>query len=180
MSIKIEGGDGTAENVIKAGTSNELLYNDKEVLLKENFVGLDLDLLPPDLEKTDEWIVVRAQRLYEERYEVSYNKIIVPEDGWIIKVDLYRWNNLYNYEITDSYFINIDGIGALEMTPGQYYIGNDFLKDSMRDERLFVAIRNLNCPYPVKKGQEILWTKNLSNMTRKYMVIVTFAPCMSV
>ena len=39
MSIKIEGG-GTAENIIKAGTSNQLLYNDKEVILKENFLNL--------------------------------------------------------------------------------------------------------------------------------------------
>ena len=39
MSIKIEGG-GAAENVIKAGTSNQLLYNDKEVILKENFLNL--------------------------------------------------------------------------------------------------------------------------------------------
>ena len=39
MSIKIEGG-GAAENIIKAGTSNQLLYNDKEVILKENFLNL--------------------------------------------------------------------------------------------------------------------------------------------
>ena len=39
MSIKIEGG-GAAENVIKAGTSNQLLYNDKEVILKKNFLNL--------------------------------------------------------------------------------------------------------------------------------------------
>ena len=39
MSIKIDGG-GAAENVIKAGTSNQLLYNDKEVLLKEKFLNL--------------------------------------------------------------------------------------------------------------------------------------------
>ena len=39
MSIKIEGG-GSAENVIKAGTSNQLFYNDKEVILKENFLNL--------------------------------------------------------------------------------------------------------------------------------------------
>ena len=38
MSIKIEG--GAAENIIKAGTSNQLLYNDKEVILKENFLNL--------------------------------------------------------------------------------------------------------------------------------------------
>ena len=56
MSIKIEGGDGTAENVIKAGTSNELLYNDKEVLLKENF-DLGSGLLPPDLAKTQEYLL---------------------------------------------------------------------------------------------------------------------------
>ena len=40
MSIKIEGGGGAAENIIKAGTSNQLLYNDKEVILKENFLNL--------------------------------------------------------------------------------------------------------------------------------------------
>ena len=39
MSIKIEGG-GSKENVIKSGTSNQLLYNDKEVILKENFLNL--------------------------------------------------------------------------------------------------------------------------------------------
>ena len=39
MSIRIEGG-GAAENIIKAGTSNQLLYNDKEVILKENFLNL--------------------------------------------------------------------------------------------------------------------------------------------
>ena len=31
---------GAVENVIKAGTSNQLLYNDKEVILKENFLNL--------------------------------------------------------------------------------------------------------------------------------------------
>ena len=31
---------GAAENIIKAGTSNQLLYNDKEVILKENFLNL--------------------------------------------------------------------------------------------------------------------------------------------
>ena len=177
MSIKIEGGDGTAENVIKAGTSNELLYNDKEVLLKENFdLGLDLSLLPPDLEKADEWVVVRK----DSSDEVIYNKFIVPEDGWIVKVDLWEYlYHYYNYEITDSYFINIDGIGALEMTPGQYYIGNDFLNADMRNEYLFAAIRNLNCPYPVKKGQVISSGKQLDD-TNKYNVTVTFAPCMSV
>ena len=33
-------GGGAAENIIKAGTSNQLLYNDKEVILKENFLNL--------------------------------------------------------------------------------------------------------------------------------------------
>ena len=31
---------GVAENIIKAGTSNQLFYNDKEVILKENFLNL--------------------------------------------------------------------------------------------------------------------------------------------
>ena len=62
MSIKIEGGDGTAENVIKAGTSNELLYNDKEVILKENF-DLGLINLPPDLRRT--------QKIKLSRFDIS-------------------------------------------------------------------------------------------------------------
>ena len=37
---KNRGGGGAAENIIKAGTSNQLLYNDKEVILKENFLNL--------------------------------------------------------------------------------------------------------------------------------------------
>ena len=172
MSIKIEGGDGTAENVIKAGTSNELLYNDKEVLLKEG-LDLDLGLLPPDLKKAEEWEVVG-------NYIGTpiHNSIFVPEDGWIVKFDLnYGYGN--SDEVTDSYFIDIDKIGVRDgMTPGQYYIGN--FVDYVDDVSKAVVIHNLNCPYPVKKGQVISWTKSLSNITRKYKVIVTFAPCMSV
>ena len=169
MSIKIEGGDGTAENVIKAGTSNELLYNDKEVLLKENFdLGLDLSLLPPDLKKAEEWEVVG-----NDHGTPLHNSIFVPEDGWIVKFDL-KYSN--SNEAADSYFIDIDRIGVRDgMTPGQYYIGHDFLN---ADEHSFVAIRNLNCPYPVKKGQVISSGKQLD--TNKYNVTVTFAPCMSV
>ena len=174
MSIKIEGGDGTAENVIKAGTSNELLYNDKEVLLKEGFVGLDLSLLPPDLKKAEEWKLAT----WDDNDKIWINKpFTVPEDGWIVGVDLkYRWN--YD-EVTDSYFINIDGIGALEMTPGQYYIDSEFLRADSYTEHKPVVIYNLNCPYPVKKGQVISSGKQLDT-NNKYNVIVTFAPCMSV
>ena len=170
MSIKIEGGDGTAENVIKAGTSNELLYNDKEVLLKEG-LDLDLGLLPPDLKKAEEWEVVG-----NDHGSPLHNSIFVPEDGWIVKFDL-KYSN--SNEAADSYFIDIDRIGVRDgMTPGQYYIGN--FVDYVDGVSKAVVIHNLNCPYPVKKGQEISWTKNLSNITRKYRVIVTLAPCMSV
>ena len=173
MSIKIEGGDGTEENVIKAGASNELLYNDKEVLLKEG-LDLDLGLLPPDLKKAEEWEVV------EDNHGIPiHNRFIVPEDGWIVKFDLkYGYNN-NSEEVPYSYFINIDGIGGHgRMTPGQYYIGN--LVDYVHDVSKAAVIHNLNCPYPVKKGQKISWTENVGNVTRKYRVIVTFAPCMSV
>ena len=37
MSIRIEGG-GSKENVIKSGTSNELLYNDEEIFLKKDLL----------------------------------------------------------------------------------------------------------------------------------------------
>ena len=170
MSIKIEGGDGTAENVIKAGTSNELLYNDKEVLLKED-LDLDLGLLPPDLKKAEEWEVVG-----NNHGSPIHNRIFVPEDGWIVKFDLKRGGS---DEVPDSYFIDIDENGVRDgMTPGQYFIGNfvDYVDNSSKA----VAIHNLNCPYPVKKGQIITSTKDLANVTWKYRVIVTFAPCMSV
>ena len=36
MSIKIDG--GAAENIIKAGTSNQLLYNDEEIFLKKDLL----------------------------------------------------------------------------------------------------------------------------------------------
>ena len=170
MSIKIEGGNETAENVIKAGTSNELLYNDKEVLLKED-LDLDLGLLPPDLKKAEKWEVVG-----NDHGMPIHNSIIVPEDGWIVKFDL-KYSN--SNEAADSYFIDIDRIGVRDgMTPGQYYIGN--FVDYEDNVSKAVVIHNLNCPYPVKKGQQIAWTKNLSNVTMKYKVIVTFAPCMSV
>ena len=100
MSIKIEGGDGTAENVIKAGTSNELLYNDKEVLLKEN-----LGLLPPDLSKTQKYELVEVQN-----GALVSRPFIVPEDGWIIKVDFLQ-------PATD--YIKIDGFGEMGITPCQ-------------------------------------------------------------
>ena len=73
MSIKIDGGDGAIENVIKAGASNELLYNDKEVLLKEN---LGSGLLPPDLARTQVQIL--------SKFDIgasAHSFFIVPEDG---------------------------------------------------------------------------------------------------
>ena len=170
MSIKIEGGDGTAENVIKAGTSNELLYNDKEVLLKENF-GLDLGLLPPDLKKAEEWRVV----IDYGNGSVEYNGFAVPEDGWIVKVDLFYNNG--STEVTDRYFIAINRFGALGMTPGYDYI--DGLTDYLNNEPKIAAIHNLNCPYPVKKGQVISNGKQF-DFNNKYNVTVTFAPCMRV
>ena len=175
MSIKIEGNERTAENVIKDGASNELLYNDKEVLLKENFVGLGL--LPPDLKKAEEWRVV-----VENNGAVNYNVFTVPEDGWIVKVDLFYSNSLS--EVSESYFIDLTPIGGqlgtydpeMHCTPGQYYIGS-FI--GMDNERRSVAIPNLNCPYPVKKGQSVGHGK-LLNFNDTYNVTVTFAPCMSV
>ena len=153
MSIKIEGGEGTEENVIKAGASNELLYNDKEVLLKENF-DLDLELLPPDLTKTQEWTLMDLTA-----DEVNVNPFTVPEDGWIVKV------TFSNKSV--SAFIKIDGFGEIGITPGQYFIGNfdGFLGYSP------VGIYNLNCPYPVKKGQVVEVVEDEKNN-----VTITFAP----
>ena len=163
MSIKIEGGDGTAENVIKAGTSNELLYNDKEVVLKENF-DLGLNLLPPDLAKTQEWKL----KTESNNGVITSNPFTVPKDGWIVKVEFTSssWRRDY------SDFIKIDGFGEVGMTPSQCYIDN-FLTDIGNDKPV---VYNLNCPYLVKEGQlvESSENKDISD------VIITFAPCMSV
>ena len=153
MSIKIEGGEGTEENVIKDGASNELLYNDKEVLLKENF-DLNLELLPPDLTKTQEWTLMD---LTEDG--VNVNPFTVPEDGWIVKVAF--------SDKRVRAFIRIEGFGEVGTTPGQYYIG-DF--ESFPDD-LPVGIFNLNCPYPVKKGQVVEAVEDEKND-----VTITFAP----
>ena len=134
MSIKIEGG-GAAENVIKAGTPNELLYNDKEVLLKEN-----LGLLPPDLSKTQKYELVEVQN-----GALVSRPFIVPEDGWIIKVDFLQ-------PATD--YIKIDGLGGLEITPSQELLFWNKIGDGSVKP---VITHNINCPYPVKKGQEITY-----------------------
>ena len=159
MSIKIEGGDGTAENVIKAGTSNELLYNDKEVLLKE---CLDLSLLP-DWKKAKEFKLASWDD--NDKIWIS-NPFTVPEDGWIIKVD---FPDRYY-----SYFIKIDGFGALRMTPSQERVGvfKIISIDGSNGFR-YITIHNLNCPYPVKKGQVVEEaSENLTTTTA-----ITFAPC---
>ena len=168
MSIKIEGGDGTAENVIKAGTSNELLYNDKEVLLKENF---DLDLLP-DLTKTQEFILSRFD--VDEKVMI-HNPFTVPEDGWIVKVTF--------SDKAARTFIKIDGFGEVGITPGQYYIGN-FYKNSGSTISYPVGVCNVNCPYPVKKGQvvspPIYSGLDFINKHITGTVTITFAPNKSV
>ena len=155
MSIKIEGGNGTAENVIKAGTSNELLYNDKEVLLKENlYLDLDLDLLPPDLSKIQDWDL--TSKVEESDHTAHYsNPFIVPKDGWIVSFRILFFVGGY---------IKIDGFGGTGITPSKelYYV----------DYRAFL-IDNLNCPYPVKKGQVI------ESSFLYDSAIITFAPCKS-
>ena len=174
MSIKIEGGKGAAENVIKAGASNELLYNDKEVLLKENF-DLGSGLLPPDLAKTQEWELAR----YEHGGGV-FSSYTVPEDGWIVKVRVF--NKIHSTTILKAnYFIKIDGFGAVGMTPGQYYIGN-FFEPGGSTTSYPVGICNVNCPYPVKKGQ-IISNPRIDHNIIMHMVgtvTITFAPNMSV
>ena len=145
---------GAAENVIKAGTSNELLYNDKEVLLKENF-----GLLPPDLTKAEKFELVT----YEQ--SLIINPFIVPEDGWIIRVEFLN---------TKTDYIKIDGLGGVRITPCQellfwsYDVGDNSSSQP-------VVIHNINCPYPVKKGQEI--THGEIEVPHIY---IKFAPCMSV
>ena len=163
MSIKIEGGDGTAENVIKAGTSNELLYNDKEVLLKEN-LNLGLGLLPPDLSKTQESIL----ELHNLSGIVEKRSFTVPENGWIVKLDISVDSDDDKYH---SYFIKIDGFGELGITPSQDAIGT---------QNTSIIIRNLSCPYPVNERQVVTFSGFSDNITGEAVCTVIFAPCMSV
>ena len=159
MSIKIEGGNGTAENVIKAGTSNELLYNDKEVILKENLdLDLGLGLLPPDLSKTEKHELIGTQ----DNESTVYRRLTVPEDGWIIKLDI-------SEPVTD--YIEIDGYGDIGITPSQELIYN--IEDK------YVFRHNINCPYPVKKGQVVIQEHGHVKPKINHSYI-TFAPCMSV
>ena len=158
MSIKIEGGDGTVENVIKAGTSNELLYNDKEVLLKEN-LDLGLDLLPPDLSKIQDWDL--TSEIEEGDYTAHYsNPFIVPKDGWIVA---------FRIIFRTGGFIEIDGHGGMGITPGQELL--------VKINNEPVVRHNINCPYPVKKGQVVRQEHVTLKIHHSY---ITFAPCMSV
>ena len=164
MSIKIDGGDGAIENVIKAGASNELLYNDKEVLLKEN---LGSGLLPPDLARTQVQIL--------SKFDIgasAHSFFIVPEDGWIVKVGAF--DSVGSSKILKcDYFVSIDGITEAGITPGQYFIGE--FSNSGSTVGIPVGICNVNCPYPVKKGQTISHPP-LSSIHLIGTVSITFAP----
>ena len=92
-----------------------------------------------------------------------HNPFTVPEDGWIVKVTF--------SDKAARTFIKIDGFGEVGITPGQYYIG-DF---EAFPEDLPVGIYNLNCPYPVKKGQVVE-----ANEFKRDTVTITFAPNKSV
>ena len=94
-----------------------------------------------------------------------FRSFIVPEDGWIIKID-------FEYPVTD--YIKIDGLGGeMGITPGQELL---FWRDKIDNNSATpVVVHNINCPYPVKKGQEI--THGEIEVPHIY---IKFAPCMSV
>ena len=123
MSIKIEGG-GSKENIIKSGTSNELLYNDEEIFLKKDF-----GLLPPDLSK-----------IQKITFSAAILSFVVPEDGWILS---------FEDIVPDDSYIKIDGIGDIHATPSQQVktitVGNN--------NSIKMLFRDMHCPYPVKKEQ---------------------------
>ena len=143
-------GEDSAENVIKAGTSNELLYNDKEVLLKEKF-----GLLPPDLTKAQKKTIAAISPTGAD----INNPFTVPEDGWILS---------FGSDAAGEIYSTIDGIGSHETTPSQ--------KVMRSAEGAGVSLRkfDLHCPYPVKKGQVV----GSSEIAPSVGII--FAPCMSV
>ena len=102
--------------------------------------------------------------------EVNVNPFTVPEDGWIVKVAF--------SDKTVRTFIKIDGFGEVGITPGQYYIGS-FYKNYGSTESYPVGICNVNCPYPVKKGQ-VVSPPRINNMFLTGTVTITFAPNKSV
>ena len=115
--------------------------------------------MPPDLSKTQEWELVN----FEQNVGLLINPFIVPEDGWIIRV------HFLNPE-TD--YIKIDGLGGTRITPSQELL---FWVYNVNNSSNPVVIHNINCPYPVKKGQ-VIEAYNV-HQPGNY---IKFAPCMSV
>ena len=87
----------------------------------------------------------------------------VPEDGWILSVSFFAPENK---------FIKIDGQGGVYITPSQKVEGYFLTVDGGTSP---VVESNLNCPYPVKKGQIVK-----DGIITAPQSVITFAPCMSV
>ena len=73
-------------------------------------------------------------------------------------------------EFADSY-IKIDGIGDINVTPSQQVITIN-IEGTLKK----MLLRDMHCPYPVKKGQVITATTSLLLLP----VIIKFASCISV
>ena len=115
--------------------------------------------MPPDLSKTQGWELVT----YEKNVGLLINPFIVPEDGWIIKVNFLNPTNDY---------IKIDGLGGTRITPSQELLSWVY---GANNSNTPIVIHNINCPYPVKKGQ-VIEAYNVHQPG----TYITFAPCMSV
>ena len=65
-----------------------------------------------------------------------------------------------------------DGFGEVGITPSQDYKGIFYQNGAVQST---ITIRDLNCPYPVKKGQVI--STSTSSNSGDFNAAVTFAPC---
>ena len=149
-SIPANGGDAdtakTANEVANSLTFGSKTYNGSSA---QTITASDLGLLPPDLTKAREQLIVSSSS--------TMITFTVPSDGWILNVETFK---------DVSIFILIDGEGSMERTPCQKVDGPYTTPNGTG------YIRNyLNCPFPVKKGQKITSGVKQSNSH------LIFAPC---
>ena len=126
--------------------------NDNMQSLLNTLITSDLGLPPPDLAKVQTVTIVDASK--------KHTPFTVPSDGWILSFNLVR--NI-------SANVYIDNIGEASITPGQQALG-PFLSPSSTS--VFELVKDLHCPYPVKKGQ-LVSMRMFLDLTQ-----ITFAPCL--
>lgn len=141
-ALPANGGNADTANIANTASkvANSLTFGSKiyDGSSAQTITASDLGLLPPDLSQVQAVNIVTAGPS-----GLTLTPYTVPSDGWILDFIV---SNPANY------FLQIDGIGSNGTTPGQKLTGF-FLKSSSSSEPVLQT--NVNCPYPVKKGQVI-------------------------